>query len=79
MNANPKGRPLSATELALAERRERLAKASQPIADPLLAEISEDLHRICMAQSLDVAQWTAGDAIKKLRKYAAQLKQSSNQ
>jgi hypothetical protein len=78
MNANPKGRPLSATERALIERRERLGP-SLPIADPLLAEVSELLHRICMAESLGVAQWYAGDAIGKLREYAAKVGRHNNQ
>lgn len=66
---NAKDRPLSSTERALADRLERLVSPALPIADPLLADVSEMLHRICMTQSLSVAQWIAGDAIGVLRKY----------
>lgn len=69
---NAKDRPLSPTELALADRLERLVSPALPIADPLLAEVSDALHRICMVKSLDVAQWIAGDAIGVLRKYVEQ-------
>ena len=65
--------PLSATERALADRLERLVSPALPIADPLLAEVSEMLHRICMVRSLETAQWIAGDAIGVLRKYVEQV------
>ncbi|RQZ08928.1 hypothetical protein DF105_01095 [Burkholderia stagnalis] len=62
---------LSATERALAERVEqlKLTRDVYPIADPRLAEVSELLHRICAATTLDAARWMAGDALVQLRAY----------
>lgn len=76
MNANPK--ILTATERAISERT-KLLGPSLPIADPLLAEVSEMLHRICAAQSLGVAQWIAGDAIGVLKKYVEKVIQQGNE
>ncbi|WP_155122376.1 hypothetical protein [Burkholderia ubonensis] len=61
----------SATERALAERVEqlKLTRDVYPIAEPRLAEVSELLHRICAATTLDAARWMAGDALVQLRAY----------
>ena len=42
-------------------------------ADPLLAEISELLHRMTMCQTLAPFQWMASDAIRKLDQYEKKL------
>lgn len=76
VNANPKGRPLSPTELVLADRLDKLLGAQLPITDPLLAEVSEALHRIIATDSLAVTQWIAGDAIGVLRRYVEQVRQN---
>lgn len=48
--------------------------STQPLhADPLLADISELLHRMCMCQTLAPFQWMAGDAIRKLQAYEKKL------
>ncbi|KVL59284.1 hypothetical protein WT01_15765 [Burkholderia cepacia] len=62
----------TATERAHARRVDelKLTRDVYPIADPRLAEVSELLHRICMATTLEAAQWMAGDAIVQLRGYA---------
>ncbi|MBY4799925.1 hypothetical protein K6W78_07900 [Burkholderia cepacia] len=61
----------TATERALARRVDelKLTRDVYPIPDPRLAEVSELLHRICMATTLEAAQWMAGDAIVQLRGY----------
>lgn len=61
----------TATERALARRVDelKLTRDVYPIADPRLAEVSELLHRICAATTLDAARWMAGDAIVQLRAY----------
>jgi hypothetical protein len=41
--------------------------------DPLLAEISELLHRMQMCKTLAPFQWMAGDAIRKLQAYEKKL------
>ena len=38
-------------------------------ADPLLAEVSELLHRMELCQTLAPFQWMASDAIRKLQAY----------
>lgn len=43
-------------------------------ADPLLADVSELLHRMSMCQTLAPFQWMAGDAIQKLQAYETKLK-----
>ncbi|KVV12382.1 hypothetical protein [Burkholderia ubonensis] len=59
------------TERALAQRVEELkfTRDVYPIAEPRLAEVSELLHRICAATTLDAARWMAGDALVQLRAY----------
>ncbi|KGX47279.1 hypothetical protein [Burkholderia pseudomallei] len=61
----------TATERALARRVDelKLTRDVYPIADPRLAEVSELLHRICAATTLETARWMAGDAIVQLRAY----------
>ncbi|RQS84362.1 hypothetical protein [Burkholderia seminalis] len=61
------------TERALARRIDelKLTRDVYPITDPRLAQVSELLHRICMATNLETAQWMAGDAIVQLRGYVA--------
>lgn len=61
----------TATERALARRVDelKLTRDVYPIADPRLAEVSELLHRICAATTLDAARWMAGDALVQLRAY----------
>ncbi|AIV86573.1 hypothetical protein [Burkholderia pseudomallei] len=61
----------SATARALARRVDelKLTRDVYPIADPRLAEVSELLHRICAATTLDAARWMAGDALVQLRAY----------
>ena len=61
------------TDRVLEERR-LLLKATRddlPIENPRLAEVSEILHRIVQAKSLDVARWMAGDALVYLRNYVS--------
>ncbi|MBR8248663.1 hypothetical protein [Burkholderia cenocepacia] len=62
----------TATERALARRVDelKLTRDGYPITDPRLAQVSELLHRICMATTLEAAQWMAGDAIVQLRDFA---------
>ncbi|OMS46498.1 hypothetical protein [Burkholderia pseudomallei] len=62
------------TERALAQRVDELkfTRDGYPITDPRLAEVSELLHRICAATTLDAARWMAGDALVQLRAYATQ-------
>ncbi|CRY35330.1 hypothetical protein AQ916_07040 [Burkholderia pseudomallei] len=64
-------KPSTATERALARRVDelKLTRDVYPIADPRLAEVSELLHRICAATTLDAARWMAGDALVQLRAY----------
>ena len=59
----------TATELALAARSAHVHQSALPISDPFLAGVSEQLHRICDAQSLEVARWMAADALVLLRSY----------
>ncbi|MFW2396575.1 hypothetical protein ACN4GL_00235 [Burkholderia pseudomallei] len=61
------------TERALAQRVDelKLTRDVYPIADPHLAGVSELLHRICAATTLDAARWMAGDALVQLRGYVA--------
>lgn len=61
----------TATERALARRVDelKLTRDVYPIADPRLAEVSELLHRICAATTLEPARWMAGDALVQLRAY----------
>ncbi|MFD1558324.1 hypothetical protein ACFSHT_22285 [Paraburkholderia silviterrae] len=63
-------KPLSDDEAALAARSEHAKLViALPIDDPFLAGVSELLHRIMDAQSLEVARWQAGDALVLLREY----------
>lgn len=63
-------RTLSPTEQALAARSDHAKLVmALPIKDPFLSGVSELLHRICDAQSLEVARWQAGDALVLLRSY----------
>ncbi|WP_143040675.1 hypothetical protein [Paraburkholderia caballeronis] len=61
----------TATAQMLDERLLRLksARGDAPIQNPRLAEVSELLHRICEAKTLDTARWMAGDALVYLRNY----------
>ncbi|KVG33842.1 hypothetical protein [Burkholderia diffusa] len=61
----------SATARALEQRIDelKLTRDVYPIADPRLAEVSELLHRICAATTLEAARWMAGDALVQLRGY----------
>ncbi|MFM0630742.1 hypothetical protein [Paraburkholderia xenovorans] len=64
---------LSPSERAIAARIDGIASAADalPIRDPDLAEVMELLHRMAACYSAVPVQWMAGDAIKKLRAYAA--------
>ncbi|WP_257835254.1 hypothetical protein [Burkholderia glumae] len=42
--------------------------------DPLLAEVSELLHRMASCRTLDPFQWMARDAIEKLRQYESMVR-----
>lgn len=45
--------------------------------DPLLAEVSELLHRMQMCKTLAPFQWMASDAIRKLQAYEKKLETTS--
>lgn len=76
MKAEQRVRKLSPDEQALAARSEHAKLvAALPIADPFLAGVSEQLHRIVDAQSLEVARWMAGDALVLLRAYVVKQEQ----
>ncbi|PFH29111.1 hypothetical protein [Burkholderia sp. JKS000303] len=67
----------TATGRALEQRiaELKLTRDVYPIADPRLAEVSEILHRICAATTLEAARWMAGDALVQLRAYATSCSQ----
>ncbi|MBF3650486.1 hypothetical protein ISF86_12130 [Burkholderia pseudomallei] len=68
------------TERALARRVDELkfTRDVYPIADPHLAEVSELLHRICAATTLETARWMAGDAIVQLRAHVTTRSQDGS-
>jgi len=43
--------------------------------DPLLADISELLHRMQLCKTLAPFQWMAGDALRKLQEYEEKVAQ----
>lgn len=73
-------KPQSATERALARRVDelKLTRDVYPIPYPHLAEVSELLHRICAATTLEAAQWMAGDAIVQLRAHVTERSQDGS-
>ncbi|KVN08213.1 hypothetical protein WT09_30790 [Burkholderia stagnalis] len=68
------------TERVLALRAEEFksTRRAYPIADPRLAEVSELLHRICAATTLDAARWMAGDALVQLRAHVISRSQDGS-
>jgi hypothetical protein len=44
--------------------------------DPLLADVSELLHRMQLCQTLAPFQWMAADALRKLQEYEKKLAQT---